>query len=232
MFRQLVKAKRRQIIVDINTQRDFFLAAGKVCIRNHKRVLSHIRRIMAWARTRKIPVISVCEVYPGNNGADYCVDGTDGQKKISYSLFDNRINFPADGHYDLPRDILRTYRQVILHKRSQDPFDEPRIERLLSEVRAGEFILVGAAAEGAVLSTALGLLQRGKKVILVTDAIGTHNNRRGELAIRKMKAKGARLIETRRLAGLSHLNSVGICRCRRCRGEHADRNLQTHSLKA
>jgi isochorismate hydrolase len=86
--------------------------------------------------------------------------------------------------------------------------------------------------EGAVLSTALGLLQRDKRVILVTDAIGTHNNRRCELALRKMKAKGAKLIETRKLAGLSHLNAAGICHCKRCRGELTNRNFEAHSIKA
>ena len=135
----------------------------------------------------------------------YCIDGTEGQKKIRYTLLENRINFPADGSTDLPRDMLRRYRQVILHKRCVDPFEEPRIDRLLSEVRANEFILVGASIEGAVMATALGLLQRGKRVSVVVDAVGSHNKREARLALRKMEAKGAKLIETKRLAGTSHL---------------------------
>ena len=218
MFRQLIIGKRRQILVDVNTQRDFFLADGKVCIRNHKRVLSHIRRIMAWARTKNIPIISVCEVYPNHNGGNYCVDGTSGQKKVSYTLISRRISFPADGHTDLPVDILRNYKQVILHKRCVDPFEEPRIERLLTDAKASEFILIGATAEGAVEATALGLLQQGKKVCIITDAVGTHNSREGDLAFRKMKAKGAKLLETRKIAGTSHLHLVGACDCKRCSG--------------
>ncbi|MDO8303137.1 MAG: hypothetical protein Q7T18_07840, partial [Sedimentisphaerales bacterium] len=38
------------------------------------------------------------------------------------------------------------------------------------------------------------------------------------IAIRQMQAKGARLIETRSLAGLSHLKRVGACACDRCKG--------------
>jgi len=220
MILQLIRARRRQILIDINTQRDFLLAGGKACIRNHRRVLGHIRRMIAWARYSNIPIISTCEVYPNNNGSavEYCIDGTNGQKKIRYTLLSNRTSFAADGSTDLPRDIIRRYRQIILHKRCVDPFDEPRIDRLLTELRASEFILVGASCEGAVQATALGLLQRGKNVSIVVDAVGSHNKKEAKLALRKMEAKGAKLIETRRIAGTSHLKHVGICDCEMCRG--------------
>lgn len=213
MIRQLMKSRRRQVIIDINTQKDFFLAGGNACIRNRRRVLANIRRMMAWARSRNIPVISTCEVYCNDNGnsrAHYCVDGTDGQKKIRYTLLSNRVNFPADGSTDLPFDILQHYRQIILHKRCVDPFDEPRIDRLLSEARANEFILIGAGAEGAVQETALGLLQRGRKVCVVVDAVGSQSKREAKLAFRKMRAKGAKLIKTQKIAGTSHLRYVGV----------------------
>jgi nicotinamidase-related amidase len=220
MMLQMVRAKRRQVLVDVNTQRDFFLADGTVCIRNHRRVLAHVRRLMAWARSRDISVISTCEVYPdtkGHNGDPrYCIDGTDGQLKISYTVLGSRISFAADGNTDLPRDMLRRYRQVIFHKRCVDPFDEPRIDRVLSEVCAAEFIVMGASAEGAVKAAVLGLLQRDKRVSVVIDAVGYHDNREAKMAFRKMEAKGAKLIETRRLAGISHLRVVGACRCESC----------------
>jgi len=220
MILQMVKTRRKQIIIDVNTQRDFLLADGKACIRNHRRVLAHIRRVMAWARRKNIPIISTCDVYPVNNGDEnhYCVDGTDGQKKIHYTLLENRVTFPADGSTDLPRDMLRQYNQVIFHKRCIDPFDEPRIDRLLSEVRAGEFVLIGACAEDAIKATALGLLQRGKNVAVVVDAVGSRNKKDAQMALRKMQAKGARLIETKALAGTTHLRVVGVCHCESCMG--------------
>ena len=221
MILQLIRARRKRILVDINTQRDFLLAGGKVCIRNHRRVLAHIRRLMAWARSSNISIISTAEVYPDTNselGAGYCIDGTEGQKKIRYTLLSDRISFPADGSTDFPRDVLRRYRQIILHKRSVDPFKEPRIDRLLSEVRANEFLLIGASTEGAVMEAALGLLQRGKRVTVVVDAVGSHNQKEARLAIRKMEAKGAKLIETKKLVGASHLKQVRACNCKMCRG--------------
>jgi len=221
MILQLVRTRRKQILIDIDTQKDFLLVNGKSCIRNHRRVLANIRRVMAWARYNGVPIISTAEVYSNNNGngsPNHCLDGTEGQKKIHYTLVSNRISLSADGSTDLPRDILRRYRQVILHKRCVDPFDEPRIDRLLSELRANEFILVGTSLEGAVKATALGLLQRGKRVTVVIDATGSHNTSESKLALRKMETKGARVIETKKLAGLSHLRHVGACDCESCRG--------------
>jgi nicotinamidase-related amidase len=221
MILQLVRTRRKQILIDIDTQKDFLLADGKACIGNHRRVLAHIRRVMAWARYSNVPIISTAEVHPNHNNeseASYCIDNTDGQRKIHYTLFNKRLSFAADGNTDLPRDILRRYKQIILHKRCVDPFDEPRIDRLLSEVRANEFILVGTSLEGAVQATALGLLQRGKTVTVVVDAVGSHNKKEAKLALRKMETKGARLIETKKLAGVSHLKHVGACQCESCRG--------------
>ena len=222
MIRQLLRKRRRWILIDIDTQRDLFLADGSACIRNHRRVLANVRRMMAWARRRNVPIISICQIYPDNNGGsaiNYCIDGTDGQKKLGYTLVKNRASFPADDSTDLPADVLQRYRQIILHKRCVDPFDEPRIDRLLSEVRGNEFVLIGASAEDSVEETTLGLLQRGKKVSVVVDAVGSHNNREAKLAFRKMAAKGARLIETKKLAGTSHLKYVGICNCQSCQGQ-------------
>ena len=221
MILQLVRSRRKQVIIDVDTQKDFLLADGKVCIRNHRRVLGHIRRVMAWARTRGVPIISIAEIHPDNNGESeytHCIDGTTGQAKVAYTLVENRVSFPADGHTDLPMNMLRQYAQIILHKRCVDPFEEPRIERLLTEMRANEFLVIGSTAEGAVKAAALGLLQRGKNVTVITDAVGSHNKREAKLAIRKVEAKGAKLIETKRIAGISHLRHVGACDCESCKG--------------
>lgn len=221
MILQLVRSRRKQVLIDVDTQKDFLLADGKACIRNHRRVLGHIRRVMAWARIKGVPIISLAEVHPDNNGDSeytHCIDGTKGQMKVAYTLVRNRISFSADGHADLPINMLRQYAQIILHKRCVDPFEEPRIDRLLSEVRANEFLVIGSTAEGAVKATALGLLQRGKNVTVITDAVGSRNKREAKLAIRKVEAKGAKLVETKRIAGTSHLRHVGVCDCESCKG--------------
>jgi nicotinamidase/pyrazinamidase len=220
MILQLRKKRRKHILLDIDTQRDFLLAEGRACVSDHAEVLANIRRVMAWARHENVPIISTAEVHPNNNGSSlipYCLDGTEGQRKIPYTLLNNRVSFPADTRNALPTDLLRVYRQVILHKRCIDPFDEPTIDRLLSELLVDEFILIGAGTEDAVAATAVGLLHRGKNVSVIVDALGSHDRRKSKLALRKIQAKGARMIETTDIAGVSHLRNTGVCGCRKCR---------------
>jgi nicotinamidase-related amidase len=210
MILQLHQKQRWYLLIDVDTQKDFLLPSGRACVRNQTEVLDNIRRVIAWARRENISVISTAEVYPNNNGCSemsYCLDGTEGQKKVPCTLLNDRVSFPADNKNALPADVLLAYRQVILHKRCIDPFDEPRIERLLSEVEADEFILMGAGTEGAVRATAMGLLHRGKKVRIIVDALGSHNKREAKLALRKMQAKGAKLVETKDIAGASHFRA-------------------------
>lgn len=215
MLLQLVRAQRRQVLIDINTQRDFLLASGSACIRNHRRVLAHIRRMMAWARANEVPVISLCDVHSEDaDRAAFHLRG--GQRKVGYTLLDNHLSFAADNNTDLPREMLRQYRQVILPNRCLDPFDEPRIDRLLSEIRIGEFYIMGTCAEDSVGSTVLGLLQRHKPVTVITDAVGSHDSHEGKMALRKMEAKGATMTETKRIAGTSHLKQVRACPCDSC----------------
>jgi nicotinamidase-related amidase len=220
MIRPVITLRRKRILIDIDTQKDLFVATGKECVQNHRRILANIRRIVAWSRLRNVRMISTVRNSPVDDPHSCtCVDGTDGHRKIHYTIRNRHIFFPADGCTDLPRDLLREYDQVIVAKRCIDPFDEPRADRILSELKATEFILFGATADGAIKATALGLLARRKFVTILIDAIGYHDRGAAEVALRQIEAKGAILAETSALLGNSHLHRVGVCHCQMCQAE-------------
>ena len=216
MIRPVITLRRKRILIDIDTQKDYFIAEGAACIRNHRRVLANVRRAIAWARHRNIRMISTA-LSSTENGC--CREGTPGQKKLHYTIRNKSVTFPADGSTDLQRQILQNYDQVVLEKRCPDPFNEPRAERMLSEIRADEFIVIGAIAEESVKSTVLGLLARQKNVTIIIDAVGSQNKNAAEIALRQMEAKGAKLIELKALVGPSNLRLVGACKCDRCQGK-------------
>jgi nicotinamidase-related amidase len=223
VIRPVVTLRRRRLIIDVDTQKDFLLANGSACVRNHRRVLQNIRRVMAWARMKNVRVISTKQVYdPGHSGnghgQPYCIRGTEGCRKVPYTVRKNHITFVADGCTDLPRDILKTYDQVVLHKRCSNPFEEPRADRLLGDVQVNEFVVIGATTEDAVKHTVLGLLLRRKSVTVLVDAVGACDRGAAEIALRQMEAKGAKLAETKALLGSSSLRLVGVCACDRCQG--------------
>ena len=219
MIRPIITLRKKRILIDVDTQRDLFVADGKACIRNHRRVLANIRRVMAWTRRDRIRVISTAQVHlPDGHQGDFCIAGTDGICKIPYTLRDRHVTFESGDSTDLPRELLKDFDQIILCKRTDDPFDEPRAERILTEVKASELIVIGGPAETAVLHTVLGLLLRGKQVTVITDALGSHEKGAAEIAIRKMQAKGAKLVDSKTLFGNSNLRQVYACGCERCRG--------------
>ncbi|MFA5291443.1 MAG: isochorismatase family protein [Phycisphaerae bacterium] len=222
-----IKLRRKRVLIDVDTQKDFMIASGSACIKNHRRVLMNIRRAYAWARTKHIRVVSTALCKERRNGDNLCIMGSDGQKKISYTLRNKRFVFEADNSTDLSRDLFVRFDQIILNKRCENPFDEPRAERLLTELRADEFVVIGAIAEGAVASTVLGLLQRGKRVVVLTDAIGVLDRNAADIAFRKMKAKGAILAETKNIAGATHLRTAGVCDCKLCKASEKEEKLQT-----
>lgn len=221
MIRALIKLKRRRVLLNIDAQKDFFLADGNACIRNHRRVLMNIRRINAWARVHSVRTISTALINTSGHleHQDYCIDGSDGATILNYTRRNRCISYSADGYADLRKDVFENFDQIILEKRTSNPFNEPRVDRLLSELAVDEIIVVGALAEHAVFETVLGLLQRGKKVTVVSDATGSRDKDQAEMALKKMEAKGAKMIETKDLAGLGHLHLVGACHCERCQGK-------------
>ena len=219
MIRPVITLRRKRVLVDIDTQRDCFIAGTADCIKNHRRVLANIRRIMAWARLKNIRQISTArDFHFEHSGAQQQTNNAD-LGKISYTIRAERKIYSADGSTDLARDILRDYDQVILHKRCDNPFKEPRADRMLSELRADEFLIVGGLTETSVKATVLGLLARKKYVTVLTDAIGCRDRQAAEVALRQMQAKGAKLVEVKSLLGTSCLRKIGVCGCDRCLGK-------------
>ena len=200
---------RKRIVVDVDTQRDFLLADGLYCVTNHRRVLMHIRRIMAWVRMNNIKVISTCRILS---------DKSDAGGKISYTSLGDSCTFYATDNTDLLRNILHYYQQIVFQKRCANPFNEPLLDRMLTDVRVTDFIIIGANFDNAFSLTVQGLLLRGKKVTIVTDAFGAYDNKKRETEFRKAEIRGAKLIETKDFAGTSHLKQIGACGCSLCKG--------------
>ncbi len=198
-----VARRRRRILVDVDTQDHFFRADSPVCINDHLSVLDNIQRVFHWAQSEHIHIISTVQV--SNGTAVYTpsfLPGGFSTQKVSGTLCHHHFLLEARDCTDLPRRVVEHHDQVILQKRSFDPFVEPRCERLFTELEADEFILVGTPTEGAVRATALGLLARGRRVLLAVDATGSLSLRLGRWARQQMKAKGARLADTDRLLGV------------------------------
>jgi nicotinamidase-related amidase len=204
-------SRLKRVVVDVDTQKQFFENSGIVCVQNHRQVLANILRIVNWARLRNIRMISTVQILP--NKYPYCssfVADIEGQRKIGYTFRKRHTCFDAEDNTDLLSATLEQYDQIILEKRCFDPFREPRADRILSELQADEFILVGALTEGAVKATALGLLRRHKNVTVLVDATGSYDVTGGQITLRLLLEWGGKLADTRTFLGTACLQPASV----------------------
>jgi nicotinamidase-related amidase len=89
---------------------------------------------------------------------------------------------------------LNPDRSVITHKMSFDACREPNFLQRLAENHA--LVVAGCEAHVCVLQTVLGLIDNGRRVFLVRDALGSRRAQSKETAIRRMERHGAEVVTT------------------------------------
>jgi len=187
------------VVVDINTQRDFCDPKGALPVVRLCELIPQFRHMIAWTKRNSAPIVSSIESHRPFELSDsgypiHCVDGSDGQRKLDFTIFPLHIRVEADNTLSIPIDLFGRYQQVIFRKRTDDLLGNPKAERLLSHLPAEEFILFGTGIECSVKTLALALLARGKQVSVVVDACGFWNRPTADLALRQVAAKGAKLV--------------------------------------
>ncbi len=196
--------KCRRILLDIETQADFFSPAGSCYRPESKLIAENIYRLFRWARTYGIPVISTVlrlrrsDISP-LAAAPYCIEDSPGEQKLARTILPSHINLGLLNTTDLPQDIFRKYQQVIVEKRHTDIFRHARLERLVTELQNATFIICGAGVAGGIVEAAVGLRSRGHGVIIASDAVMAINTDIADMAYRRMEAKGSMFLPTRKI---------------------------------
>jgi nicotinamidase/pyrazinamidase len=80
-----------------------------------------------------------------------------------------------------------------LEKQQLNLFSSPKLPRLLEELNADEYVVYGVVTEYCVRFAALGLLDTGRPVSLVTDAIQSLKPEEAEHTFREFAAKGGKV---------------------------------------
>ena len=141
--------------VDVDTQLDFLFPAGALYVPGAERLLARIAGLNQWAAARGIPVISTMDAHAEQDPEfrvwpPHCVNGTLGQRKPESTLVAG---------------------QIFVRKQALDCFSSPEMERAMEATGAHRYAVYGVVTEYCVKLAAAGLLARGARVDLVTDAI-------------------------------------------------------------
>jgi nicotinamidase/pyrazinamidase len=167
------------VFFDIDTQMDFVYPAGALYTSGSESVIPAIAALNRHAGEHGIPLVStVCsheetaeefKVWP-----PHCIAGTWGQKKPAATLVPG---------------------QIFIEKNELDLFSNPRTESLLEAMPGAECVVYGVLTEYCVRRAIMGMLQRGREVSLVTDAIYHLSEPAAAVVIRAFLAAGGHCIE-------------------------------------
>lgn len=196
---------RSVVFWDVDTQVDFMSPSGRLYVPGAEKLIPNLSLLTnAACQDRVFVVGDICVHAPGDpefrQFPPHCVFGTSGAEMVPETRADRILFIPNRTGTAVPED-LSTYQQVILEKQTLDVFDNPNTPIILERVsrftdRDAEIFVYGVVTEYCVRLAARGLLQRGRRVALVRDAIETLKPKDGADAISELILLGARLITT------------------------------------
>jgi nicotinamidase/pyrazinamidase len=192
---------RKLIFWEVDTQADFMLPGGKLYVPGAEKLLRNIRKLTDAARQGCVFLVSH-GCYHASDDPEFkifpphCVKGTPGSRYVPEALAEKVALVPNDATAALPSDLSQ-FQQILLEKQTLDIFESRYAEALVSRLpKDAAFVVFGVVTEYCVRLAAKGLLDRGRRVFLVQDAIETLKAEDGARAIAELKDLGAKLITT------------------------------------
>jgi nicotinamidase/pyrazinamidase len=192
---------REFIFWEVDAQADFMLPEGKLYVPGAEKLLSKIRRLTDAARQGWVFLVSHgCFHTPNDHEfkifPPHCVKGTAGAELVPEALTERVARVPNAAEAKLPEDLF-AYQQVLLEKQTLNIFESRHADALVRRLGDhAEFVVFGVVTEYCVRFAAKGLLERGRRVAVVQDAIETLKPEDGKKAIAEFEQLGARLIST------------------------------------
>jgi len=192
---------RNVIFWEVDTQADFMLPGGKLYVPGAERLLPNIRKLTDAARQGRVFLVSH-GCYHTDNDPEFktfpphCVKGTPGSAYVPEALTEKVVTIPNEPAATLPSDFSQ-YQQILLEKQTLDIFESRHADELVKRLPKGaEFVVFGVVTEYCVRFAAKGLIERGRRVSVVEDAIETLKAEDGQRAGTELQALGAKFITT------------------------------------
>jgi nicotinamidase/pyrazinamidase len=192
---------RDYIFWEVDVQRDFMLPGGNLYVPGAEKLLPNIRRLTDPARQGKVFLVSHGCFHTPNDPEfktfpPHCVKGTAGAELVPEALTGKVARVPNDASATLPEDLSQ-YQQILLEKQTLNIFESRHADELVRRLgNHAEFVVFGVVTEYCVSFAAKGLLERGRRVAVVQDAIETLKGDDGECTLAELKRLGARLTNT------------------------------------
>ncbi len=189
------------IFWEVDVQADFMLPGGKLYVPGAEKLLPNLRRLTDAARQGRVFLVSHGCFHTPNDPEfkifpPHCVKGTAGAELVPEALTDKIARIPNEADAKLPDDLSK-YQQILLEKQTLNIFESRHADELVRRLGdQAEFVVFGVVTEYCVSFAAKGLLERGRRVAVVQDAIETLKREDGQSTISELQQLGARLTTT------------------------------------
>jgi len=204
---------RNVVFWEVDPQVDFMLPGGKLYVHGAERLLPNIRRLTDVARQGRVFLVSHGCYHSADDPEfktfpPHCIKGTSGAEFVPEALTDQVFTIPNEPEAQLPQDLSQ-YQQILLEKQTLDIFESRHAGALVERLNPdAEFIVFGVVTEYCVGFAAKGLLERGRRVSVVQDAIEALKVEDAKRTIAELQSLGARFITTEQALTLTpHKNS-------------------------
>jgi nicotinamidase/pyrazinamidase len=185
----------------VDTQADFMLPDGKLYVPGAEHLLPNIARLTDEARQGRVLLISHGCIHPEDDPEfaqfpPHCIRDTPGARFVPQALAGNLATVANHENSQLPGD-LHAQQQILLEKETFDIFESRHADELVRRLNPeAEIFVFGVVTEICVRLAAKGLLDRGRRVFLVEDAIATLNPAEGQRALAELRSMGAKVVST------------------------------------
>jgi len=185
----------------VDTQADFMLPDGKLYVPGAEHLLPNLTRLTDEAREGRVLLISHGCIHPEDDPEfaqfpPHCIRDTPGAKFVPQALAEKVVTVPNHPNAQLPQD-LTAHQQILLEKETLDVFESRHAHNLVKRLDPNaEIFVFGVITEICVRFAAKGLLERGRRVSVVEDAIATLNPAEGQRALAELRALGAKIVST------------------------------------
>jgi nicotinamidase/pyrazinamidase len=203
--------RRKFVFWEVDVQADFMLPGGKLYVPGAEKIISNVQRLVGAALEANIFIVSSADAHSEHDPEfsrfpPHCIRGTAGAQIIPEALAQKFLLIPNDSSFRLPDDF-GNYPQVVIEKQTLNDFDNPLAGEIVQRLGPdAEYVVFGVVTEFCVMCAASGLLERGRKVSIVSDAIETLNSEDGDRTLDELESLGARMVTTKEI--LSEIRAV------------------------
>jgi nicotinamidase/pyrazinamidase len=190
----------RTVFIDVDTQADFLFPAGALYVPGAEEIIPQLASLTRFAASNGITIVSTADAHSENDvefqtWRPHCIAGTLGQHKVPETCLDRPLVVSSDPTAFPTIADISSAKQIFVEKQGLDCFSNPSLVPLLATLSATRYVVYGVATEYCVQCALNGLIQLGRPIELVTDAIRGIGAEAAKV-VDGFAARGVRLVTT------------------------------------